>query len=305
LSVAILLCAYNGERFLSEQLDSIEHQTHREWTVWVSDDGSSDGTQALLQRYRERWGTQRLQVVAGPRAGFARNFLSLTCRKEIAADHYAYCDQDDIWEADKLARAVAWLDAAPAGRPALYCSRTRLIDEAGAEIGLSPLFTKPPDVRNALVQNVGGGNTMVFNQVARQMLLAAGADLDVVAHDWWTYIAVASADGAIRYDPHPSLLYRQHGENLIGANKSRLARLLRMRQLLDGRLRGWIDANIRALHRIEALLPERNRRLFHDFVAARDAGFTRRVAGMARIGIYRQSFVDNIGLIAAVVLKKL
>ena len=193
--VAILLCSYNGARFLREQLDSIYTQTHTNWKLWVSDDGSNDGTLEILSEYRETWGADRLEVVRGPCRGFSANFLSLVCRPEINADFFAYADQDDVWKPEKLARGLDRLGHLAEHGPALYCARTRLVDEQGATLGLSPLFTQKPDFRNALVQNIGGGNTMLFNSAARRILMAAGPNLDVVAHDWWTYLAVTAAGG--------------------------------------------------------------------------------------------------------------
>lgn len=303
--VAILLCSYNGERFIREQLDSIGSQTYVNWKVWVSDDGSTDLTLAILAEYRERWGGERLQVVRGPSKGFAANFLSLVCRAEIEADYFSYADQDDVWMSDKLARAVQCLDGHARGGPALYCSRTRLIGEGGEVLGLSPLFTQKPGFRNALVQNVGGGNTMVFNAHGRQILLEAGADLDVVAHDWWTYVAISAAGGRIVYDPEPSLMYRQHGGNLIGSNQGLSARLTRIRLLMQGQLRRWIDANVVGIRRIAAQLPSGHRRIFLEFDASRQGGVLRRLIGLKRSGVYRQTFAGNIGLIVAAFLKKL
>jgi len=86
-----------------------------------------------------------------PAEGFVANFLSLTCKASIEADYYAYSDQDDVWESDKLERAVRWLQTVPENIPALYCSRTRLVDAENNEIGLSPLFSKPPSFANALI----------------------------------------------------------------------------------------------------------------------------------------------------------
>ncbi|ANN69106.1 glycosyl transferase family 2 [Bordetella bronchialis] len=303
--VAILLCSYNGEKFLREQLDSIEAQTFPNWKVWVSDDGSRDGTLQILNEYRQRWGGDRLEIVRGPSRGFAANFLSVACRHEIHADYFSYADQDDIWEADKLERAVTCLEKLGVELPALYCSRTRLIDEAGAELGLSPLFTQKPDFRNALVQNVGGGNTMVFNAAGRQLLLDAGPDLDVVAHDWWTYVAISAAGGTIVYDPQPSLLYRQHGGNLIGSNQGLGARLARVRLLLKGQLREWIDANVAGLGRIQGRLPYAQLQIFLEFDSSRHGGIIRRLAGLRRSGVYRQTVGGNIGLIVASFFKKL
>ena len=303
--VAILLCAYNGERFLAQQLDSIGRQTHADWTVWVSDDGSTDATAAILEQYRRAWGEQRLRVVRGPSRGFAANFLSVACRREISADYYAYADQDDIWEADKIQRALACLENHGRQGPTLYCSRTRLVDETGRTIGLSPHFRRPPDFRNALVQNVGGGNTMVFNDAARKLLVAAGPDLRVAAHDWWTYVAVTAAGGHVVYDPQPSLLYRQHGHNLIGSNNGVRARLERVRLLMQGQLQNWIDQNIAGIRRIAPRLSPTNRAVLESFMASRRGGALRRVYGLKRSGVYRQTFMGNAGLFVAAIFKKL
>ena len=83
--------------------------------------------------------------------------------------------------------------------------------------GLSPLFTRPPAFQNALVQSLGGGNTMVFNRAAKKILQEAAA-IDVVLHDWWVYQLVSAAGGMVHYDPRPMLKYRQHSDNLIGSN---------------------------------------------------------------------------------------
>ncbi|OWT74969.1 glycosyl transferase family 2 [Achromobacter sp. HZ28] len=303
--VVILLCAYNGAQYLAEQLNSIENQTHQEWSVWVSDDGSTDGTWDILEQYRQRWGADRLCVVPGPARGFAANFLSLVCRGGIVGDYFSYADQDDIWQPDKLERALQRLEAYGRKAPTLYCSRTQLIDEKGRPLGLSPLFKRSPCFRNAVVQNIGGGNTMVFNQAARQLLLSAGPDLKIVAHDWWTYVAVSAADGVVVYDPQPSLLYRQHGGNLIGSNLGWGARLQRIRLLMRGQLRGWIDENLAGIRRISPRLSPTNRQVFEDFLAARDGGPLRRIRGLRRSGVFRQTFMGNVGLLAAALFKKL
>ncbi len=168
--VAVLMGTFNGERFLAEQLDSLAAQTHPDWELWASDDGSKDNTLAILEAYRAKWGGERLTVLRGPARGLATNFLSLACKSGIQADYYAYSDQDDIWEPDKLSRAVSWLERMPPSEPALYCSRTMLVDAAGKEMGLSELHARPPCFANALVQNIAGGNTMVFNNAARNLL---------------------------------------------------------------------------------------------------------------------------------------
>lgn len=303
--VAILLCSYNGERFIREQLDSIAAQTRTNWKVWVSDDGSSDGTLETLSEYRAAWGEERLEIVRGPGRGFAANFLSLLCRREIEAHYFAYADQDDIWQDDKIDRALFGLAKWGPDTCSLYCSRTVLVDEENRDLGLSPLFTQNPDFRNALVQNVGGGNTMVFSRAARQFLLRAGPDLNVVAHDWWTYLVVTAVGGNVVYDAEPTLRYRQHGNNLIGSNRGWRAGLQRLKRLLHGQFGLWIDANTCGLEQLIDFMPTQNRAIFLEFQASRRAGFLRRISGLKRSGVYRQTFSGNVGLIVAAFLKKL
>ena len=303
--VAILLCTYHGQHYLADQLDSFAAQNYVNWEVWASDDGSQDDTHAILENYREKWGDERISIHSGPAQGFAANYLSLTCKATIAADYYAYSDQDDIWETDKLERAMDCLRAIPADVPALYCSRTRLVDAENQEIGLSPLFARPPSFANALMQSMGGGNTMVFNGAARKLLCEAGEDLEVISHDCWAYLVVTGCGGVVFYDPHPSLRYRQHGGNLVGTNTNWPARLARIRMLWQGLFRNANDRNIQALQRVRRKLTPANRDLLDRFAASRDRWMLPRLIGLKQCGIYRQTVMGNLGLVFAAVFKKI
>ena len=303
--VAILLCTYNGERYLHDQLASFQTQAHANWTLWVSDDGSNDSTLALLEAYKQKWPSGKLSIVRGPAKGFAANFLSLTCNPEISADYYAYSDQDDIWVTDKLERAVQWLQTVPPDVPALYCSRTRLVDEQRNEICLSTLFTKPSSFRNALMQSIAGANTMVFNHAARLLLCEAGADVPIRSHDWWTYLVVTGCGGKVYYDTEPSLDYRQHTSNLVGTNATWQARLKRVRMLMQGDFRDWNDGNIVALRRLQSKLTLENCEILERFAKARDMGLILRLFNLKRCGIYRQTFLGNWGLLVAAFFKKI
>lgn len=303
--VAILLCTYHGQRYLAEQLDSFAAQSHENWEVWASDDGSEDDTRAILEDYKARWGTGRLTIHLGPAEGFAANFLSLTCNANIDADFYAYSDQDDVWEADKLERAIKWLKSVPADVPALYCSRTRLVDAKNNEIGLSPLFKKAPSFANALMQNIGGGNTMVFNDAAMRLLREAGESKSVITHDWWAYMVVAGCGGQVFYDSEPTLRYRQHGGNLVGTNANWGARLRRVRMLFQGRFKHWNDCNISALSTLEHRLTPTNREILRRFADARRMSLIPRLIHLKRSGIYRQTLLGNIGLVAAAIFGKI
>lgn len=303
--VAILMCSYNGERFLAEQIDSFERQTHRNWSLVVSDDGSQDGTLEVLQVYMDSWGQERLKIVQGAQRGFVKNFLSLTCRTDIDAEFFAWADQDDIWSEDKLHAALAWLQTIPKHIPALYCGRTKLIGESGTPIGFSPRFCLSPCFANALVQNIGGGNTMVFNQAARDLLQEAGDNLDIPSHDWWAYQLISGAGGAIHYDPEPRVLYRQHDGNLVGSNSNWSARLQRLRMVLKGRFYEWNAQNIHALETVYHRLSRESQTTLNHFKAARNKNLFERILGVLRAGLHRQTLFGNLGLIFATLMKKI
>src|SRR5258707_3578754 len=171
-AVTILLCTLNGERFLAEQLTSLEGQTFKNWKLIASDDGSWDRTKSILAAFQKACQPGKVEIIDGPRCGAAANFLFQACAENLVSEYYAFCDQDDVWDADKLERAIDALEQTDAGVPALYGSRTRLIDEAGNEIGFSPLFHRKPEFRGALVQSIAGGNTMVFNHKAHELVTA-------------------------------------------------------------------------------------------------------------------------------------
>ena len=301
-SVDILLCTLNGARFLASQLASFEAQDFTGWRLFVSDDGSKDDTLALLTAFQKKHGHHKVSIRRGPAQGFVRNFLSLICDPTLDSDYYALSDQDDIWDAHKLSCARSFLMNAPADVPSLYGSRTRLLDDEGIEFGLSTLFRKPPHFRNALVQNVAGGNTMVFNEKTRRLLMKARPDVDVPAHDWWIYLAVAAVGGRIFYDPFPTVAYRIHANNLIGSNRSLKNRV---RLFWKGRFKTFNDLSIRALERVQDLIPEENRQTFELFRRSRNLGLLPRIYGLLRSRIDRQNLPGNIGLFFAMLFRKI
>jgi glycosyltransferase involved in cell wall biosynthesis len=302
-SVTIVMGTYQGERFLSEQLASIAAQTHRNWRLYVSDDGSTDKTGAIVKEFGAASGNDVI-LADGPRQGSVVNFLTAICRAP-EADYYAFSDQDDIWEPDKLERALSILDSMPEKRPALYCGRTRIVDAAARPIGLSPAFRRPPAFANALVQSIGGANTMVMNHAARELLGAAGVHSDIVSHDWWAYQLVSGAGGHVHYDLEPKLRYRQHDNNLNGANNTLAARAERVRQLFRGRFKTWTDRNIRALSRVRRLLTPDSQALIETLAEVRNHRFPRNVILLFQSGLYRQTLMSTLALVMAAAFEKL
>jgi glycosyltransferase involved in cell wall biosynthesis len=288
--VTVLMATFGGARWLGAQLASLAGQQGVGWCLVASDDGSRDGTRVILARFAADRPAGQIALRAGPGRGAAANFLSLLARADPAAPFAALADQDDVWLPGKLARAVAALSALPGDGPALYCGRTAVCDAALRVRGLSPALTRAPSFRNALLQNVAGGNTMVLNNAALRLARAAAAEArEVVMHDWWLYQIVTGAGGRVLHDAEPFVLYRQHGANLIGANGSIAAQLWRAAEVARGRLRQWNAVNLAALAASRHRLTPENRALLDGFAAACGAPLGPRLARLARLGLYRQT----------------
>ena len=303
-NVAVLMCTKDGARFLEQQLDSIQAQRGVALQLHVSDDGSTDNTLKILAEYQKGWDNGYFSVCQGPKAGYAANFLSLVCNPAIQADYYAFADQDDIWETDKLAVAIEKLAGIPPETPALYCSRTRLIDEKGLETGFTPLYRRAPSFANSLVQSLSGGNTMVFNAAARSLLCAAGKP-QIVSHDWWVYSLVTGAGGTVIYDPEPRIRYRQHDQNVLGASPGPKAVWLRINLIMQGRFKNWNTINTAALSQARELLTPDNQRILDNYSAARQCWLIPRVLGVWQSHVYRQTHIGNLGLAVAVLLNRI
>lgn len=304
-SIAILLCTFNGARFLAEQIDSILVQTHSNWVIHASDDGSCDDTVKLLEGYQRNIGLDRLRLYRGPQQGFAKNFISLIKNNSIEAEYFAFSDQDDIWHPTKLEKSLNKIQSIKHSKPALYCARVRLIDTEQRCVGFSPLRKHTPAFENALVQSLAGANTMLINQSTRTLMAAVPDNTPIVAHDWLAYLLVTASAGQVIYDSAPSLDYRQHEGNLIGNRTGLNANFHRIRRFVAGEFSTWNDMNSHILDSMLGFMPTRNRTLFSDFKALRTAGLLKRTRLFFKIGLYRQGPLENLLLMLALVLKKI
>lgn len=308
-SVTILMATYNGEKYLNEQLASFLDQTYSDWDLWVSDDGSSDRTRSILDKFAIAENqTHNVTVINGPNQGFAGNFLSLTVACKNNSNFFAYSDQDDVWENDKLERAVKWLETISPSIPALYCSRTEIVDENARPTSpatYSPLMTVKPSFENALVQSIAGGNTMVFNRAAKKLIDDFGGAVPVPSHDWWLYLLVSSVNGKIYYDPCSSLMYRQHGKNLVGSNRTFGALLSRLNKFLDGRYKEYNDKNVYYLNDKILLISEENQQKFQFFVLARNNPGFKGLKAFKKSGAKRNGVLFNFALWLGVIIGRI
>ncbi|MCC8028817.1 MAG: glycosyltransferase family 2 protein [Lachnospiraceae bacterium] len=223
---AVLIAVYNGEKYLEEQLESLLGQTCTEWTAYIHDDGSSDRTPSVLQKYADRY-PERFVLIGGPPAGTSRdNFFCLF--GSVDAPRYMCCDQDDVWLPDKMEQTARAMDALEGGEdlPCLVYTDLTVVDASLRVVAESmdryqKLNCADAGISHVLVQNVVTGCTMMVNRRLRDMMLQAADPHAVIMHDWWAAM-IASQFGVIRYLDRPTILYRQHSENNTGAQKAGL-----------------------------------------------------------------------------------
>lgn len=304
--VFILLAMFNGATHLQEQLDSYARQSHANWALIVSDDGSKDESLSLVKQFQAMLPAKDVRIQKGLALGFVQNFFALLASAPTDADYAALSDQDDVWFDDKLERAVSRLSKVPPKVPALYCASTVICDADLRHIRVSAPFHRPATFQNALVQSIGGGNTMVLNRAALDLVQQAIPEArDAAAHDWWLYQIITACGGMVLRDAQPVLLYRQHGGNVIGANQSIRAKLSRVWLVMGRRFARWNQINLAALaasrHRFT---PQAQVTLDH-YAAARQSSVLRRLGHLRVSGVYRQGRFGTAMLFAACLLRRL
>jgi len=294
---------YNGEAYLEEQLDSLEKQTHTNWQLIVSDDGSTDNTLFLLEKYQSKWPEGKLSIRSGPQQGFCQNFLSMACDKNIKADYFAFSDQDDVWLPQKLEEALKNIGNNETPKLAyVYCGSTIYVDNNLKHIGYSDLYLLPKVFENALVQSIVGGNTMVFNKAGKKLLENIGIK-QVASHDWWLYQIATGSGGQVFYDTVPYVLYRQHANALVGGGFNLRDKLARIKAFILGRFKKSNDQNIDALTSIEVLLTMNSLKTLREFKLIRSASFFKRFLFILKCPLFRQRQLQTLVLKIAILFK--
>ncbi len=207
--VQVLMSTYNGERFLEEQMESLLAQSWKNLEILIRDDGSTDSTMQILERYCMKY--PNIQVFVGENIGVAKSFFELL--QESDGDFVAFCDQDDVWLEHKVEAAITVLKEEQG--PALYCGGKTLVDSSLKPMEKQNRERLAPGFGNAVVECICTGCTAVLNRKLIDIMKVRLPE-HAILHDWWSYL-VAAYVGKVIYDPEAYILYRQHGKNVVGA----------------------------------------------------------------------------------------
>lgn len=227
MKINILMATYNGEAFLAEQLKSIQDQTISNWQLWIRDDGSTDGTVAIIRHFAKS--DYRIRLInegETKNLGVIQSFYQLV--KHESADVYFFSDQDDIWLPEKLEVTLKQAEREAVDQPLLVYTDLAVVDEQLNVLQKSMIRTQSHHANTTLLQEltentVTGGTAMINHALALHWTTTE----NLMMHDWYLAL-VASALGKLVYVDQVTELYRQHASNVLGA------------RTWSKRMKGWI-----------------------------------------------------------------
>lgn len=222
--VTILMAAYNGEKYIGQQIESILGQTYEDWKLIVRDDGSSDETWDVVNRYALKYPDRIRLLPRGENSGSAaNNFFMLMPMAD--GEYVMFSDGDDVWLPEKIRVTLDKMHEieckVSTDLPILVHTDLMVVDSCLNCVSKSMFgFQKLDPTRNGLnhllVQNIVSGCTVMVN---RKLIDMAGTKpANAVMHDWWLAL-IAAACGQIGFVPEPTILYRQHANNAVGARR--------------------------------------------------------------------------------------
>lgn len=222
--VDILLASYCGEKYLKSQLDSLLNQTYKDTKIIIRDDGSTDNSVEIINDYCSRYPDKVFSVTGEPTGSALKNFARLLECSD--GDYVMFCDQDDVWLPNKVETTLAAMQTAEGeGKdiPVLVHSDLKVVDGelnviSNSFFDFQKLTPDNTSIPHLLVQNHVTGCTMMINRALKQK--CGKIPDDCIMHDWWLAL-VAAIFGEIVCVYKPTMLYRQHGNNQVGAQAAR------------------------------------------------------------------------------------
>ena len=314
----VILCTYNGEKYLEKQIKSIMEQDREDFCLLYSDDGSTDSTKAILQSLQEKYG-RRMRAFPRPMhsGSPAKHFLSILsalAKGEVEIENLEYiflADQDDEWFPDKLSKTISAIKEEERkfgeSLPILCHTDCSLVNSRGELLAKSyRRYQKLPGASyrfsRLLLQNHVTGASVGINKALLQY--CKEIPVEVKMHDHWLAL-LANCFGEIQYLPYASYAYRQHGENVLGAKKASILQECGDRLADSGEKdkEEIIHTSYRALfaqgRELKRLFgenfPEEKKKVLEAFLSLEGKSRLGKITTMALFGIYPYPLYRGIG----------
>lgn len=304
--VDILMATYHGEKYLETQIYSILNQSFQDFRLLICDDHSKDGTLRLLEKFSNEHPNKIVIIKSEKNLGAKGNFSYLMQHAE--ADYIMFADQDDFWMEEKIEKTLNEMKLLENvhGRlmPLLVHSDLTVVDQDCAILDRS--FWKYSNLKvdsyhklnRFLMQNVVTGCTMMINQ--NLIKLSCPVPAESFMHDWWIAL-VASAFGKIGIVNEPTILYRQHSSNTLGAKKfgsinflkEGFKKLWNNDQQFQSQVLTRLNQAKILLTRYPDLLSFKDKELIHDYIQLNHASWLKKRMIILKHGLFRSGFLRN------------
>jgi glycosyltransferase involved in cell wall biosynthesis len=298
--IIILLSAFNGEKYLKAQLDSLFSQSYKNFKLIVRDDGSTDGTKEILNSYDIEL------VSSSENLGVKKSFetlLKYACENSDA-EYFMFCDQDDVWNNDKIEKTLEKMQELEN----LYGDNIPLLVHSDLEVVNEKLETlsssmwksehinpRANTLNKLLMQNTITGCTMMINRTLAMKSLSISSK--AIMHDWWIGLIVG-AFGKIGFIEESTMKYRQHGKNDTGAKNYNY-------KFIINKLKKFSDINIdknifqakEFLEEYEEQLDDKSKIMLEDFSTIKEKLYLQRVSIVLKYNLFKYGLIRNIGLV--------
>lgn len=297
MNVDILMAVYNGEKYIAQQIESIINQSYPNWTLHIRDDASTDSTRVIIRQYAGKYPDKikffsNLENSGSPKA----NFFELIRNSD--ADVIFTCDQDDIWERDKI--EITLKEFENTTKPLLVHSDLKVIDNENNVLFDSMIKTQHINISRTglnqlLVQNIVTGCTMAFNKALADLLVEPEL---MPVHDWWI-AATASIFGSIKFIDKPTIKYRKHNDNACGPQNMNSPKYIAKRASDKNRAENMLRLGyIMALELLEKYnVPYKYKAMLKEYSTMEDKSKIKKIATVLKYGIWKSGFIRKIGQI--------
>jgi len=305
-SFDILLSTYNGEKYLTEQIESLYIQNNSNWHLLVRDDGSEDSTVAAINAFAKSH-PERITIVGNNEGNLGPVQSYLNLMKKSSAPYIAFCDQDDVWGPNKLSKQLSVLrdaeDEYGEQVPILVHSNSRIVDSNLNILSSSQWEyqkTNPDKMtifNRLLIQNCITGCATIINRQLLELALSVKNPENIIMHDWWLGL-IAAAKGKIISMPEPLLFYRQHSANDTGSRKWGLSNTMSVLKNSPADLRARLIATkVQAEELLNVGILNSNEEIIvKHFVEAFDLNWFRKRMALARGGYLKYGFIRNLAM---------
>ncbi|MFD2614056.1 glycosyltransferase family 2 protein [Paenibacillus gansuensis] len=304
--VTILLSTFNGDAYLEQLLDSLLSQDYENWRMIIRDDGSSDETLSIVSKYSKDYPDKfELNMIESRNVGAAQSF-GLLLSYAIHAEYVMFCDQDDIWLPSKISSTLNAMQHAEHVYDGPILIHTDLtvtnaelekIDSSyWAYQNINPSRDK---LNYLLVQNVVTGCTVMINR--KLVHLVNPLQQGVIMHDWWIAL-VASAFGKIEYIKEPTILYRQHLKNEVGASRYSVLKQLQKYKIASKRILMLVKQAIIFEDTYSSVLTKQQLQLLSTFSNIIKTNRLQRVMAIIRYSLLKTGFIRNFGFLLILII---